>query len=194
MQPGWVKPLTCRKRLDHDTGWFVPNKSPQPLPKATFKDRNGNDHGFGELHGHPLLVHLWGSWCPPCIEELPSFDRLQKALWNEQLRVVAVGRDRGGPPFIDALYEEHRIQYLPVFTDRWGKLAHRLDAKAVPITLHVDAKGREVGRYYGTAPWDSEENRAHIFAIALACQASPDETKRSNPARRIPGFSSKDFG
>ena len=150
------------ERLDHDTGWFIPNASPKLLPEAVFKDRDGNDHDFGELRGNPLLVHFWGSWCPPCIEELPSIDRLQKALWNEGLLVVAISRDRGGPPLIDTLYEEHEIRNLPVFTDRWGLLAHRLGVKAVPITLYVDAEGREVGRYYGTTQWDSEESKAHI--------------------------------
>ena len=133
-----------------------------PLPEARFKDRNGNDVDFARLRGSPLLAHLWGSWCPLCIEELPSIDRLQAAMWDEGLRLVAINRDRGGPPLIDALYQEHKIVNLPVFTDRWGKLAHRLGAKAVPITLYVDAAGREVGRYYGTTRWDSEETQAHI--------------------------------
>ena len=140
-------PAVACERLDHDAGWFVPNASPRLLTEANFKDRDRYDHGFDELVGNPLLVHFWGSWCPPCIEELPSIDRLQKAMWDEGLLVVAISRDRGGPPLIDALYEEHGIRNLPVFTDRWGRLAYQLGVEAVPITLYVDAEGREVGRY-----------------------------------------------
>lgn len=157
-----LSPAFACEPLDHDTGWFVTAKPPEALPEARFKDRNGNDVDFAGLRGSPLLVHFWGSWCPPCIAELPSIHRLQKMLWEEALRLVAVNRDRDGPPLLDALYREHETVNLPVFTDHWGQRAHRLGAKAVPITRYVDAAGREVGRYYGTAQWDSEVSQAHV--------------------------------
>ncbi|MFA6121003.1 MAG: TlpA disulfide reductase family protein [Sideroxydans sp.] len=45
-----------------------------------FKDASGKGLKLSELRGKVVIVHFWGSWCPPCQRELPELQRLYQAL------------------------------------------------------------------------------------------------------------------
>lgn len=45
-----------------------------------FKDTAGRPITLSELRGKVVLLHFWGSWCPPCQRELPELLKLQQAL------------------------------------------------------------------------------------------------------------------
>jgi len=45
-----------------------------------FKDSAGKPISLSELRGKVVLLHFWGSWCPPCQRELPELLKLQQAL------------------------------------------------------------------------------------------------------------------
>lgn len=45
-----------------------------------FKDTSGKSIRLSELRGKVVLLHFWGSWCPPCQRELPELQKLQRAL------------------------------------------------------------------------------------------------------------------
>ena len=45
-----------------------------------FRDASGRGTTLSELHGKVVLLHFWGSWCPPCRNEMPDLQRLHKSL------------------------------------------------------------------------------------------------------------------
>lgn len=45
-----------------------------------FKDTSGKALRLSELRGKVVLLHFWGSWCPPCQRELPELLKLQQSL------------------------------------------------------------------------------------------------------------------
>ena len=51
---------------------------------------------MAELRGQPLLINFWATWCPPCIKELPEFDRFARS-HAKQLRVVGLAIDSLAP-------------------------------------------------------------------------------------------------
>ncbi|MDH2916952.1 MAG: redoxin domain-containing protein [Gallionella sp.] len=46
----------------------------------SFKDASGKVMRLSDLRGKVLLLHFWGSWCPPCQRELPELQKLQQTL------------------------------------------------------------------------------------------------------------------
>jgi len=46
-----------------------------------------------ELRGQVTLVNLWGTWCPPCVHELPELDRLQETYRERGLTVVTLSQE-----------------------------------------------------------------------------------------------------
>lgn len=61
----------------------------QRFPDLVYKTSNGQTTSVWKQNGHALVLHFWGSWCPPCRTELPNFAALQQTLSNDH-RVVFV--------------------------------------------------------------------------------------------------------
>lgn len=169
--------------FEDERGWFVSHKEPRPLPAESFEDENGQQYHLSDLAGKPLLVHFWGTWCPPCLKELPSINRLQGLLWNEGLLVVPLSRDSGGPDQVRKTYDKLDIGFLPIFTDRIGKLAYHAGISSVPITLYVNREGQEIGRLYGSVEWTSEAMKNHVRACLLSGSAQITYLQRFSSGR-----------
>jgi thiol-disulfide isomerase/thioredoxin len=43
--------------------------------------------------GHPLLVHVWATWCAPCLQELPSFDEIAERARARGVQILALAVD-----------------------------------------------------------------------------------------------------
>ncbi|MCA9693803.1 MAG: redoxin domain-containing protein, partial [Myxococcales bacterium] len=88
---------------------------PEPLPPPLFKDVKGacgGDPGVGtsakpfalkspsggeiklaSYRGRVVLLNFWGTWCKPCLKELPEFDRLYRRYRKHGLTLIAVATD-----------------------------------------------------------------------------------------------------
>jgi len=86
----------------------------------------------------PAVINLWASWCQPCREELPAFQRLASRA-NAKVHVVGVDTrdDRGAA---ESLARDLGLTF-PTLSDPGEQLRLRLERNALPITLFVDGQG-----------------------------------------------------
>ena len=76
----------------------------------TYTDVKGEEHSLDDYRGQVVIVDFWGTWCPPCRREIPSFVKLQKALGKEGLQIL--GLNYGDEEEEVAAYaEEHDMNY-----------------------------------------------------------------------------------
>lgn len=67
----------------------------QPAPPLTFTDKNGKQLSLASFKGQILLVDIWGTWCVPCIEEMPYLAALQKEYANRKdVRIMSIACDK----------------------------------------------------------------------------------------------------
>lgn len=158
---GSVFPTQC-ETVHVPGGTFKLWDEPKEVSDAAFTDQIGRKFKISDFKGKPILVHFWGTWCPPCILEMPALSRLAEAERFSDLLILPLSRDSGGTSQVLAFYEEKAITGLPVVTDRYGKLAYGLAVNKVPETIYVDREGREIGRLTGMFEWDDENVRAHL--------------------------------
>ncbi len=52
-------------------------------PEFSFKDQSGKELSLSQFRGKVVLVNFWGTFCPPCIDELPSMQQLQRRMANK---------------------------------------------------------------------------------------------------------------
>jgi thiol-disulfide isomerase/thioredoxin len=129
------------------------------------------DDGFADLAGHPLtladfrgkyvLLNLWATWCPPCVSEMPSLDRLQAKLGGAKFVVLPLSIDRGGVTEVTDFYDSHQIHHLGVYVDPSNRLGRRMSVGGLPTSFLLGPDGRAVGSLVGATNWDTPE------AIAL---------------------------
>lgn len=54
------------------------------FPDIAYTDAAGQARRVSEARGKVLILHFWGSWCPPCQREMPDLDRLHRKLKARQ--------------------------------------------------------------------------------------------------------------
>ncbi|MEM7221635.1 MAG: TlpA family protein disulfide reductase [Pseudomonadota bacterium] len=117
----------------------------------------------GSFEGKVVLLNFWATWCPPCVEEMPSLDRLQAALGGERFEVVALSLDQGGLPVVEAFYQDHGLEHLGIYLDEEaGRAFQHYRVGVLPTSILLLADGRTVGTLGGPAHWDSPEAKALI--------------------------------
>jgi len=126
-------------------------------PDISWKDANDNKVTLELFDGKVVLLNFWASWCPPCIRELPSINRLQAKLGGDKFTVIALNIDRGGKPIANRFKRKLKLDKLDLHIDQKNAVARLLKIKALPTTIVFDSKGREVGKMEAAAEWDTKE-------------------------------------
>jgi len=147
---------------------LVIKSKPVALPAFTFADAAGQTKSLADFRGKVVLLNIWATWCLPCREEMPAFDRLQTELGGKDFEVVAINIDKGGPEKAEAFLKETGADHLTFYTDPSGKLFSTLKAVGMPTTLLIDREGREIARLGGPADWASQEAIAVMEAAISA--------------------------
>lgn len=106
-----------------------------------------------ELEGRVLLVTFFATWCPPCIEEIPTFKALQESYKAKGFSVVAFSLDEGPPETVHKLIEKYGINYPVLLADidvarGFGGIT------GIPVTFLVNRKGEIVKKYLGYVEHD----------------------------------------
>jgi thiol-disulfide isomerase/thioredoxin len=135
---------------------------PKPLPEFSFTDAEGKARTVAEFAGKGLVINLWATWCPPCVAEMPALDRMQAALAEEGVRVLALSSDREGRAKVEPFYRDRGIRRLGLWLDPRGAAQRALGARALPTTVIIDRKGLERARLEGPAEWDKPEMLAAV--------------------------------
>lgn len=149
---------------------------PRALPDFVFTDEAGREHRVADFAGEVLVINLWATWCPPCVAEMPTLDRLQAMLGGERVRVLALSQDRGGAAVVRRFYDQTNVRNLPIWLDPRGAAARTLGARGLPTTLIVTRDGREAMRLAGEAEWDAPEMVKLIRAIGALPARPPAGT------------------
>lgn len=119
----------------------VPAAGESTLPDLTLPclDSSGGELVVGQAPGRPLVVNLWASWCGPCREELPDFQKLYETTDPDQLLVLGiVTRDSPG---LAAEFAQDLGVDFPSGWDENGDVYIAEGLRGLPATFFVNADG-----------------------------------------------------
>jgi peroxiredoxin len=121
----------------------------------------GGEVDLAAQRGKVVVLNFWATWCPPCVAEMPSLERLHRALSPEGLSVITVSTDEDEAElrrFVSA-----RALSLPVLKDPGGRVAAgEYRTTGYPETFVLDREGRLLEHVVGPAEWDSPERLAEL--------------------------------
>jgi thiol-disulfide isomerase/thioredoxin len=142
---------------DADAGGELlrPVREPFPAPSLALADLAGVRVNLEALRGRVVLVNFWATWCPPCVEEIPSLNRLHERLAARGFLVLAVDVGETREQVQDFLRE--RPVAFPVLLDPAGDAFKGWKAYAFPTSLLLDRQHRVRYAVYGALHWDAPE-------------------------------------
>jgi cytochrome c biogenesis protein CcmG/thiol:disulfide interchange protein DsbE len=124
----------------------------------------GGEVDLASQRGKVVVLNFWATWCPPCVAEMPSLERLHRALSPEGLSVVTVSTDEDEAALRRFVAE--RSLTLPVLKDPGGRLAAgQYRTTGYPETFVLDRNGRVLQHVVGPAEWDSAERLAYFRGV-----------------------------
>ena len=140
---------------------------PAPLPDFTFTDEDGAVRRLTDFDGKAFVLNFWATWCAPCVAEMPALDRLQEAVAQNGIMVLALSSDRGGAAQVRPFYQRIGIAHLGLWLDPRGAAARAFGLRAVPTTIVVTRERQEVARLAGPAEWDAPAMVAAVRRLAI---------------------------
>ena len=135
---------------------FWPRGAGKAAPGGFLVDAGGRPAPLGERMAPVTLLHFYATWCPPCIEEAPSLQRLQRDFASEpRFRVVKVAVQD------DVAKAQKLAGSEDVLFDPDWKTAHRYGTRQLPESyLLVDGKVQR--KFDGPIDWDDAQVREAV--------------------------------
>ncbi len=131
----------------------LPPEEGNQAPDFTLPNLAGEQLRLADLRGKVVLVHFWGSFCPPCRQELPSLATLNQVMAGKPLQLLAIAVDPGGKEEVEAFLKKTGVT-LPALLDPQGSVARRYGTTGVPETFIIDQKGVIVKKIVGAVEWN----------------------------------------
>ncbi len=116
------------------------------LKSFRLKDLEGKEVTNGRYRKRVMLVNFWGTWCAPCLKELPEFDRLYRRYRKAGMTLVAIATDEEAEP-VKKLVAKRKLKAKVLLGGE--AYAGQYGAPNFPFTYVVDTKGTIVGSYHG---------------------------------------------
>lgn len=119
---------------------------------------------FADYQGQPVILNVWATWCDPCREEMPGFERLYRDYQSRGLRIVAVSiDDEGARQLVRDFVREHGLTF-DILQDPGSDIMAAFAVRGVPETFLIARSGQIVARRY-VADWDAPANRMLVDSL-----------------------------
>ncbi len=142
-------------------------------PELTARDLQGAPRSLADYRGKVVMLNFWASWCPPCLREMPSMERLRLKMAGRPLAIVALDSAETADE-VNGFLSRMKLGF-PILLDPDGSNTKRWKVFALPTTFMLDADGRV--RYVLTGPTEWDEGEALVLIESLL----DESPKRGEP-------------
>jgi len=137
----------------------VAGKTAQDFPTEI----NGKPGRLSDLRGKVVVLNFWATWCPPCVEETPSLNKLQKYIESRDALVLGVSVDEDIGAY-EKFLKDQGVAF-PTFREPTRKVALDYGTPVFPDTYVIDRHGKIARKFYGPQQWDSPEMLAYFDSV-----------------------------
>jgi thiol-disulfide isomerase/thioredoxin len=139
--------------------------APEALFASAFRDVRSAPQTLGQFQGKVLVVNFWATWCGPCREEMPAFNRLHSRWSGRNVQFVGLAND--DPAKVERFGRDLAIAYpLWVGAEEVGELSKRLGNRlgVLPHTVILDGRGHILEQRVGPYTEEALEERLRVYS------------------------------
>lgn len=156
--------ISCKNEVKTD----VKSIAEKPVNKVEIIDYNGLELLLNKNDETTYIVNFWATWCKPCVEELPSFEKIYKTYKNKNVELILVSLDftkqldKRVIPFIEKnklngkvvlMADPDQNTWIPKVNEKWSG--------AIPATVIYNKNKREF--YEQSFSYEALENELLKF-------------------------------
>jgi thiol-disulfide isomerase/thioredoxin len=137
-----------RKSLNH-YNWNLTNEA-------------GDSINFAHSEGKVIIINFWATWCPPCIAEMPSLQKLFDT-YRDKVSFYFVTNEK---PEVVERFLQKKTYNFPVYFE-YQQAPEPLQSTSLPTTYLISKTGEIVIEKVGAADWNSEKVKKLIEELLL---------------------------
>ena len=127
-------------------------------PEVRYTQLNGETFSTSDLRGKVVVVNFWGSYCTPCVKEMPNLVQAHERFAPRGYETVSIAVRHDNPQRVIRFVTRHALPFR-IALDSKGELAKEFgNVRITPTSFVIDRKGRILKRYVGEHDW-AEFNR-----------------------------------
>jgi len=131
-------------------------------PSVTLTTAAGIHDLLGAPAGRVTLLHLWATWCPPCVQEFPDIVALTRKYHERGLRVLLVSADaESDADAVTRFLADHGVNWQTYLADNVNdsfiKAVSPKWSGALPASFYYSADGTLLSSWEGSRPYETHE-------------------------------------
>lgn len=135
----------------------------QSAPALAAPRANGEPLRLEDLRGRVVYLDFWASWCPPCRQAMPEYEKLWRELEPQGFSVIGVNLDSERALALRAL--QQAAVSFPILFDPQATWPRQFDLPAMPSAYLIDRRGvvRHVHAGFRSADVPALRQRIHAL-------------------------------
>lgn len=123
-------------------------------PDFVLSNLEGKQVSLDDFKGRVVLINFWAKWCSPCVQEMPSIDRLNTAVKEDGIVVLTIniGESKSA---ISEFINDNNYKFETLL-DKSKTVSSKFGVRSIPSTFIINKKGEITGTKIGAHEWDSE--------------------------------------
>jgi cytochrome c biogenesis protein CcmG/thiol:disulfide interchange protein DsbE len=142
---------------------MVTFERPFPTPDFSLPNLDGNIRSLASFRGQYVLFNFWATWCPLCLEEMPSMEKLHTTFAKQQFTVVAASPDKNGASAVQPFIDKLGVTF-PILPDTKKEVASVYGAQDLPLSFLINPQGQVIAAAKGA------RDRASTQAIEVVSE------------------------
>ena len=131
-------------------------------PEFSIRTDSGQQVSPLNFGGKVLVLNFWATWCPPCIQEIPSLNEFQKRFAHSGVVVLAVSVDKNAQKYHSFL-EHVRVMFATAHDPNWD-IGAEYGTFQIPET-YIIKDGRVVRKFISNQDWTSDEITHYVESL-----------------------------
>ncbi len=128
----------------------------------------GSPTRLADLRGRVVVLNFWATWCPPCVAEMASLNRLHQQIAVQGGMVLGISVDEDAAGY-EKFLVDHQIRF-PTYRDPSKKIPASYGTSMYPETYIIGPDGRIARKIIGPQDWDSADLVSYVKTLLPAAK------------------------